>query len=99
MADPARTWEQEQPATGVSGTLTSPLMSRMDSLGMADAYFTMPLLTVVSSTNSTACAAHNTRCLCRLHSWGLPLCSGCGCIRGCKHRDPPGQSPCAGGAL
>lgn len=44
-----------QDSMGTSGRVTTPSTSTMDSLGIWDAYLTMPLLTVVSSVNSTAC--------------------------------------------
>ena len=43
-----------QLSMGVSGTVTMPSTSTIDSLGMPHAYLTMPLDTVVSLANSTA---------------------------------------------
>mmetsp|Transcript_1244 Transcript_1244/g.2692 ORF Transcript_1244/g.2692 Transcript_1244/m.2692 type:complete len:234 (+) Transcript_1244:3358-4059(+) len=62
-------WEHD--STGFSGTETTPPISTMDSLGIWEAYLTMPLLTVVSSANRTTCAVA-VRCL-RTRNADLPL--------------------------
>ena len=50
-------WEQD--ATGSLGTTTVPSRSTRDSRDSVEAYLTMPLLTVVSLANRTACRQAN----------------------------------------
>lgn len=51
----------EHPSTSDSGTLTMPSTSTTDSRVTLDAYLTIPLVTVVSFTNMTACASRNQK--------------------------------------